>query len=288
MHLIYLIFHFQATHFLCGRESRIDGRGKRGYNVAKEDKESNRMQTGEERFSRTERVLGNAGMERLANARVAVFGIGGVGGHVAEALVRSGLGRIDLIDPDVVAVSNINRQIFATDRTVGMRKVDAAAERLRAISPACEIRIFPLLFLPETADRIRFADYDYVVDAIDNVSGKIQIILSANEAGVPVISSMGTGNKVDPSKLRVGDVFETRVCPLARVMRHELRKRGIDRLRVVYSEETPVAVSEQQIGANGKPVPGSVSFVPSVAGLLMAAEVVRALCGEREISDQAN
>ena len=238
------------------------------------------MQTGEERFSRTERMLGAEGMERLANARVAVFGIGGVGGHTAEALVRSGLGGIDLIDPDVVAPSNINRQIFATDRTVGMRKVDAAEERLRTLSPNCVIRTYPLLFLPETADRICFSDYDYVVDAIDNVSGKIQIVLSAREAGVPVLSSMGTGNKTDPSKLRVGDLFETKVCPLARVMRHELRKRGIDRLRVVYSEETPVKMPDRMTADNGKPVPGSVSFVPSVAGLLIAAEVVRTLCGD--------
>lgn len=236
------------------------------------------MQTGDVRFSRTGMVLGSEGMEKLANARVAVFGIGGVGGHLAEALVRCGLGHIDLVDPDTVAPSNINRQIIATDRTVGMRKVDAAEERLHAISPFCEIRTFPMLFLPETADRFHFSDYDYVADAIDNVTGKIQLALSANAAGVPLISSMGTGNKTDPSELRIGDLFETKVCPLARVMRHELRKRGISKLKVVYSEEKPVIPADRPAEESGKPIPGSVSFVPSVAGLLMASEIVRTIC----------
>ena len=237
---------------------------------------------GEERFSRTEMVLGAQGMERLRNARIAVFGIGGVGGHAAEALVRSGLGAIDLIDPDTVAESNINRQIFATGRTVGMKKTDAAAERLRFISPGCVTRTCPVLYLPETAGQFDFSEYDYVLDAIDNVTGKIKIAESASSAGIPWISCMGTGNKTDPGKLRVGDIYETSTCPLARVMRHELRKRGIQSMRVVYSEEKPVVPAERKLTGSGKPIPGSVSFVPSVAGLMMAAEAVRTLCGLKD------
>lgn len=226
-------------------------------------------------------VAGRKALERMASARVAVFGIGGVGGYAAEALVRSGLGRIDLVDPDIVAPSNLNRQIFATERTLGMRKVDAAEERLRSISPDCTICKHPVLFLPETAAEFRFSEYDYVIDAIDNVTGKVQLVLSAKEAGIPIISSMGTGNKTDPSRLRVSDLFQTSVCPLARVMRHELKKRNVTSLKVVWSDELPVfAQNGADVSETGKPVPGSLAFVPAAAGLLIAAEVFRDLCFE--------
>ena len=241
------------------------------------------MGTNDERLSRTAMVAGREAVERMASARVAVFGIGGGGGYAAEALVRSGLGRIDLVDPDVVAPSNLNRQIFATERTLGMRKVDAAEERLRSISPDCTICKHSVLFLPETAAEFRFSEYDYVIDAIDNVTGKVQLVLSAKEAGVPIISSMGTGNKTDPSRLRVSDLFQTSVCPLARVMRHELKKRNVTGLKVVWSDELPVVPQNSaDVSETGKPVPGSLAFVPATAGLLMAAEVFRDLCFKPE------
>ena len=216
----------------------------------------------DDRFQRTEMLLGQKAMERLAGSRVAVFGVGGVGGYVVEALVRSGVGALDLI---------LNRQIIATAQTLGKYKVDAAAERAAQINPDCRIRVFRLFYLPDTADRFDFRDYDYVVDAVDTVTAKLTLIESARSAGVPVISSMGAGNKLDPSAFRAADIYSTSVCPLARVMRKECRKRGIDALKVVYSTEEPVMPSE------GGRVPGSVAFVPSAAGLVIAGEVVKDL-----------
>ena len=191
-------------------------------------------------FSRTQLLYGQDNMRRLAASRVAVFGIGGVGGYVVEALARSGVGALDLIDDDRVCITNLNRQILATRKTVGKYKVDAAEERIREINPECEVRTYKTFYLPETQEQFEFHDYDYVVDAIDTVSGKLAIIENAKKAGVPVISSMGAGNKVDPAALEVADIYETSVCPLARVMRRECRKRGIDSLKVVYSRETPI------------------------------------------------
>ncbi len=227
-------------------------------------------------FSRTELLLGGEAMERLARSRVAVFGIGGVGGHAVEALARSGVGALDLIDRDRVAPSNINRQIIALHSTVGMFKTDAAAARIADINQNCEVRKHTVFFLPETKAEFDFTQYDYVVDAIDTVSGKLAIIECANEAGVPVISAMGAGNKLDPARFEVADIYETSVCPLARVMRTECRKRGIKALKVVYSKEKPLepkAFDEE----TGKPVPASAAFVPSVMGLMIAGEVIKDL-----------
>ena len=248
-------------------------------------------------FSRTQLLYGQDNMRRLAASRVAVFGIGGVGGYVVEALARSGVGALDLIDDDRVCITNLNRQILATRKTVGKYKVDAAEERIREINPQCEVRTYKTFYLPETQDQFDFHDYDYVVDAIDTVSGKLAIIENAKKAGVPVISSMGAGNKVDPAALEVADIYETSVCPLARVMRRECRKRGIDSLKVVYSRETPIRpLEDMSISCRQHCVcppgtvrkctqrrdnPGSTAFVPSVAGLIIAAEVVRDLAQER-------
>ena len=208
----------------------------------------------ENQFIRTQLLLGEAGMQRLAKARVAVFGIGGVGGHTAEALARSGVGTLDLIDNDTVCVSNLNRQIIATYETIGMDKTDAAKERIRQISPGTAVNIYKTFFLPETADQFDFSCYDYVVDAIDTVTGKLEIILRAQAAGVPVISCMGAGNKLDATAFRVADIYETSGCPLARVMRRELKKRGVKKCKVVYSTEnalTPRACRHvAQDGAN--------------------------------------
>lgn len=223
----------------------------------------------DERLSRTELLYGEDAMRKLASSRVAVFGIGGVGGYVVEALARSGIGALDLIDKDTVEVSNINRQIIATTKTVGRLKVEVAKERVAEISPECEVRIFPVFYLPDTQDLFDFHEYDYVVDAIDTVTGKLSIIEKAKNAKVPVISAMGAGNKTDPAAFEVADIYDTSVCPLAKVMRHELRKRGIDSLKVVYSKEEPVK--------NQAPHPGSVAFVPPVAGLIMAGEIINDL-----------
>lgn len=220
----------------------------------------------EGRFERTEQLLGSENMKKLAGARVAVFGVGGVGGYVVEALARCGIGALDLIDNDIVAPSNLNRQIIATVSTLGRAKVDAARDRVMEIHPDCQVNIHKIFYLPETADRFDFREYDYIVDAIDTVTGKLMLAEQAGEAGTPLISSMGTGNKLDPTALKVADIYETKVCPLAKVMRRELRKRGIGSLKVVYSEEEPLG--------RGRP-PGSVSFVPSVAGLIIAGEVVK-------------
>lgn len=233
----------------------------------------------ENQFQRTEMMFGAAAMDRLRRSRVAVFGVGGVGGYAVEALARSGVGTIDLIDDDVVALSNLNRQIIALHSTVGMPKVDAAAARIHDICPDTRAIPHRLFFLPETADQIDFSAFDYVIDAIDTVAGKAEIVLRARAASVPVISAMGAGNKLDPTRFRVADIYDTRVCPLARAMRGILKKKGIDRLKVVYSEEEPVRTAESGGGA-GKRAPGSNAFVPSVMGLILAGEVIRDLIAE--------
>ncbi len=236
----------------------------------------------ETQLSRTAYLLGEAAVERLRRCRVAVFGIGGVGGYAVEALARSGVGALDLIDSDRVSLSNINRQIIALHSTVGQYKVDVAAQRVRDINPEAQVRTYRCFYLPETAAQFDFSQYDYVIDAIDTVKGKIGIVLQAKEAGVPVISAMGAGNKLDPTAFRAADIYETRVCPLARVMRAELRKRGVRSLRVVYSEELPRTpkTTVPGKGTAKRPVPGSCAFVPSAMGLVLAGEVIRALCGE--------
>ena len=223
-----------------------------------------------DQFSRTQLLYGAEIMERFASSRVAVFGIGGVGGYVVEALARSGIGALDLIDNDMVCLSNINRQIIATNKTVGMYKVDVAQERIKDISPDCRVRTYKVFFLPETRDQFDFHDYDYVVDAIDTVTGKLAIIEMANEAHVPVISSMGAGNKINPAAFEVADIYDTSVCPLAKVMRRECRKRDIRSLKVVYSKEEPIKSPDGR-------TPGSTAFVPSVAGLIMAGEIINDL-----------
>ena len=230
-----------------------------------------------ERFIRTESLLGPAAMQKLADSRVALFGLGGVGGYVLEALVRSGVGALDLFDHDTVDISNLNRQVLALDATVGRLKTDAAAERALAINPDVKLTLHPVFFLPENAEEFDFTLYDYVVDAVDTVTAKLAIIEKAQAAGTPVISCMGTGNKLDPSQLRVADLFETSVCPLAKVMRREARKRGITSLKVVYSREEPTIPASPVSGKAGRPAPGSTAFVPAAAGLLLASEVVRDL-----------
>ncbi len=239
----------------------------------------------EEAFSRTELLLGKEKMEKLRAARVAVFGIGGVGSYTVEALVRSGVGALDLIDSDRIAPSNLNRQIIALRDTLGEYKVDAAKARIASISPDCAVRTYPIFYTPETAGVFDFAEYDYVVDAIDTVSAKIDLVMRAQAAGVPIISSMGAGNKLDPTAFEVADIYKTSVCPLARVMRAELKKRGVKRLKVVYSKEqpiSPVSPASDPASPGKRTVPGSVSFVPSAAGLIIAGEVVKDLirgCG---------
>ncbi len=234
-------------------------------------------------FSRTELLLGSEGLERLKRARVAVFGIGGVGSYVVEALARSGIGALDLVDHDEVALSNINRQLIATYDTVGRKKVEIAKQRVLCINPDIEVRMWPTFYHAETANQFDFSQYDYIVDAIDTVTGKIELIMQAQRAGVPIISSMGAGNKLDATAFRVADIYQTSVCPLARVMRRELRKRGVTSLKVVYSEEVPVvpfALEETETkGQYGKQAPGSIAFVPSVAGLIAAGEVIKDLAG---------
>ena len=229
-----------------------------------------------EQFSRTELLLGHEAMEKLAGSRVAVFGIGGVGGYVVEALARSGVGALDLIDNDKVALSNINRQIIATMKTVGMDKVDAAKERILDINPGCKVTTYKTFYMPDTADQFDFTKYDYVVDAIDTVTGKLTIIENAKKAGVPVISSMGAGNKLDASAFEVADLYKTSVCPLAKVMRRECKKRGIRSLKVVYSKEEPVK-SSAVLSEGGRNIPGSIAFAPSSAGLVIAGEVIKDL-----------
>ena len=246
-------------------------------------------------FSRTQLLYGAEAMQTLAACRIAVFGIGGVGGYVVEALARSGIGAMDLVDHDRVCLTNINRQILATRATVGLYKVDVAKERIREINPDCVVRTYRTFYLPETQDQFDFHVYDYVVDAIDTVTGKLTIVENAKRAGVPVISSMGAGNKIEASAFEVADIYETSICPLAKVMRRECRKRGIDSLKVVYSRETPIRPledlpdsCEQQdsclsgaVHANTKrkAIPGSTAFVPSVVGLIIAGEIINDLTG---------
>ncbi len=232
-----------------------------------------------EAWCRTEHVLGTEAMEKLAAARVAIFGLGGVGGYVLEALARSGVGRLDLIDNDKICLSNLNRQILATYDTLGMDKADAAAARVRSINPACEVRVYKTFYLPENREQFDFTQYDYVVDAIDTVAAKLSLIEQAGAAGVPIISALGTGNKRDPSLLRVCDLFETENDALARVMRRECRRRGIERLKVVYSPEEPLCLGPALSDPEGirRSVPGSTAFVPPAAGLLIAAELVKEL-----------
>lgn len=246
-------------------------------------------------FSRTELIFGREAMEKLAASRVAVFGIGGVGGYTVEALARSGVGAIDLIDDDKVCLTNINRQLLATRKTVGKYKVDVAAERIADINPDCTVRTFRTFFMPDTADNFDFGEYDYVVDAIDTVTGKIAIVEAAQRANVPVICAMGAGNKVDPTAFEVADIKNTSVCPLARVMRRELARRGIDKCKVVYSKEKPVRPTEDgEISCRNhcicppgtvrkctarRDIPGSNAFVPPVVGLIVAGEVIKDLIG---------
>lgn len=234
----------------------------------------------QEQFARSELLLGSENMERLRRARVAVFGVGGVGGYVAEALARGGVGTLDLVDNDTVCLSNLNRQIIALHSTIGQYKVDAARARILDINPEAVVHTYRIFYLPETADQFDFTQYDYVVDAIDTVSGKLMLIEQAKRAGVPVISSMGAGNKLDPTAFRVVDISETSVCPLAKVMRRELKKRGITNVKVVYSEEKPLVphAAESLAATPRRQPPGSVSFVPSVVGLIIAGEVIKDLC----------
>ena len=245
-------------------------------------------------FSRTELLLGKDSMEKLKNSRVAVFGIGGVGGYVCEALVRSGVGAFDLIDDDKVCLTNLNRQIIATRKTVGKYKTEVMRDRILEINPQADVRLHQCFFLPENSDEFPFEEYDYVVDAVDTVTAKIELVMKAQAMNVPIISSMGAGNKLDGSMFRVADIYKTKVCPLAKVMRRELKKRGVKKLKVVYSEEMPTRPIEDMAiscrsncicppGAAHKcterrDIPRSVAFVPSVAGLIIAGEVVKDLC----------
>jgi len=224
-----------------------------------------------EKFIRTENLIGKENLYKLNNSHIAVFGIGGVGGYVVEALTRAGVGKIDIIDNDTVSESNINRQIIATTKTVGEYKVDVMKQRILDINPEAEINTFNILYLPNTANVFDFSKYDYIIDAVDNVTAKIDLVLKAYECNTPIISSMGTGNKLDPTAFEVSDIFKTEVCPLAKVMRTEIKKRGIKKLKVVYSKEKPIT--------NQRP-PASISFVPSVAGLIIASEVIKDIIKE--------
>ncbi len=248
-------------------------------------------------FSRTQLLLGKEGIEKLMSSRVAVFGIGGVGGYVCEALIRSGVGHFDLIDDDKVCLTNLNRQIIATRKTVGQYKVDVMKERMLDINQDADVTVHKCFFLPENANEFPFDNYDYIVDAIDTVSAKLELVMQAQKRNIPIISCMGAGNKLDGSKFRIADIYQTQVCPLARVMRHELRKRGVKNLKVVYSEEEPTRPQEDMSiscrtqcicppGAKHKcterrDIPGSVAFVPAIAGLLIAGEVIKDLTKEQ-------
>lgn len=236
-----------------------------------------------DQYSRTRLLLGDEAMQKLRMARVALFGLGGVGGYTAEALARSGIGHLDLIDDDTVSLTNLNRQLLATHASLGKYKVDVAQERIRDIDPSIEVRTYKTFYLPETAGQFDFTQYDYVIDAIDTVTGKLALIAQAKAAGVPVISCMGTGNKLDPTAFRVADISKTSGCALARIMRKECAKRGIQGVKVVYSQELPkeqdpsVEIEPQREGSSRRATPGSVAFVPAVAGLIMAGEVVKDL-----------
>ena len=250
----------------------------------------------QDQYSRTQLLLGAEAMEKLHNSRVAVFGIGGVGGYVCEALVRSGVGAFDLVDDDKVCLTNLNRQIIATRKTVGKYKVEVMRERILEINPDCDVRVHQCFYLPETKNEFDFSSYSYVVDAVDTVTAKIALVMQAQETGTPIISSMGAGNKLNPAMFEVADIYKTSVCPLAKVMRRELKKRGVKKLKVVYSREQPVTPIEDMSiscrtncicppGAEHKcterrDIPGSVAFVPSVAGLIIAGEVVKDIAGK--------
>lgn len=246
-----------------------------------------------DQFSRTQLLVGKEAMDRLANARVAIFGIGGVGGYVVEALARSGVGTLDLIDDDKICLTNLNRQIIATRSTIGKYKVDVAKARVLDINPKAVVNTYQTFYVPETAEQFDFSQYDYVVDAIDTVTGKINLVMQAEQTHTPIISSMGAGNKMDPTAFRVADIYKTSVCPLAKVMRRELKKRGIRKLKVVYSEEKPLTpIEDESISCKShcvcppgtvrkctqrRQVPGSNAFVPSVVGLIIAGEVIKDL-----------
>lgn len=237
-----------------------------------------------EKFLRTEMLIGTEALEKLKRSRVAVFGIGGVGGYALEALVRAGIGEIDIIDSDEVAASNINRQILATTETIGQKKVDVAKARALSINPDVKINKYPIFYLPDTAHLFDFKNYDYVIDAIDTVSGKMELIKRANEAGVPIICSMGTGNKLDPVAFEVADIYKTSVCPLAKVIRQNCKKAGIKHVKVVYSKELPLTPHDiegaEQKGNTGRTSPASCSFVPPVAGFILAGEVIKDIIGK--------
>jgi tRNA A37 threonylcarbamoyladenosine dehydratase len=241
-----------------------------------------------DQYSRTRLLLGSEGVDRLRSAHVALFGLGGVGGYAAEALARAGIGRIDLIDNDTVSLTNLNRQMLALHSTLGQYKVDAAAARIRDIDPTIEVRTFKTFYLPETANQFDFTQYDYVLDAIDTVTGKLALMQQARDAGVPIISCMGTGNKLDPTGFKVADISKTSGCALSRVIRKECAKRGIKGVKVVYSEELPLEVENdaeemaqsREAGSSRRSLPGSTPFVPGVAGLIMAGQVIRDLSGK--------
>ena len=251
-----------------------------------------------EAFVRTELLLGRDAIERLQQARVAVFALGGVGGYVVEALARSGVGALDLIDHDTVSVSNLNRQIFALHSTIGRDKADVAKERVLDINPDIQVTLWKTFYLPDTADQFDLTQYDYIVDAIDTVTGKLELITRAKAAGTPILCAMGTGNKLDPTQFHVADIYKTTMCPLAKVMRRELKKRGVKKLKVVYSTESPVKPLENMENScktgcvcppgtthkctDRRAIPGSISFVPSVAGLILAGEVIKDLIAEKE------
>lgn len=232
-------------------------------------------------FSRTELLIGKDGLKKLQNSRVAVFGLGGVGGHAVEALVRSGIGAVDLIDDDKVCVTNLNRQLFATTKTIGKYKVDVAEERLQEINPEVKVTKHQVFYSPETADKFDFSKYDYIIDAIDTVTGKISLIEKSKEFNVPIICAMGAGNKMDPTRFEVADISKTSVCPLAKVIRQELKKRRIKKVKVVYSKEIPVKIDDSSLREELKEgkhrIPGSNAFVPSVVGLIIAGEVIKDL-----------
>ena len=244
-------------------------------------------------FSRTELLLGKEALDKLAGSRVAVFGIGGVGGYVCEALVRSGVGEFDLVDDDKVCLTNLNRQIIATRKTIGKYQVEVMRDRILEINPDAKVNVHKCFFLPENAEEFPFEEYDYIVDAVDTVTAKISLVMAAKEKNVPIISSMGAGNKLDPSQFKVADIYKTKVCPLAKVMRRELKKRRVKKLKVVYSEEEPIRPLEdtsdncnveetcqenlEYKAAKRRSTPGSVAFVPSVAGLIIAGEVIKDL-----------
>ena len=230
-----------------------------------------------DQFSRTELIIGKEAMEKLANSRVAVFGVGGVGGFAVEALARSGVGALDIIDNDTVALTNLNRQIIALHSTIGEYKVDVAAKRILDINPNIKLKTYRTFFTPETADSFDFSEYDYVIDAIDTVTGKIELVMKAQAANTPIICSMGAGNKLDPTKFEVADIYKTSVCPLARVMRYELKKRRVKHLKCVYSTEQPITPSQTDEASGKRITPGSCAFVPSVAGLIIAGEVIKDL-----------